>query len=310
MKIHYSLGVNNYDNTPKQNIAKSFADFQAQILSTRSHRKGETYFCTSFQYGRHTDNAKHPEQKNYRLSRLANPRGFLAFDFDGFSTPIKYKQTISYLENYYGFGYETWSHTPTNPRARAILGISRPINNNESLLISKHIEQLIDKATGVGNVTFDPCVYNIYQPIYSPPMDAIDYQFNGCTIDVDDVLLDIKAEQSLMEAKSLKPQLKRMKSLIVKVAPDETPRQIAILEGLLTNIDADCDYKIYRRVVWAILSTEWTCAKTIALRWSMNAMHRFSQNEFDSLVRKFDPNHPKCPSIGSIRYMARVKEMA
>jgi hypothetical protein len=310
MKIHYSLGVNNYDNTPKQNVANSFADFQAQILSTRSQRKGETYFCTSFQYGCHTDKVKHPKLKNYRLSTLANPREFLAYDFDGFSTPLKYKQTMAYLEKFYGFGYETWSHTSTNPRARAILAISRPINNSESLLLSKYIEQLIDKATDVGNVKFDQCVYNIYQPIYSPPINAIDYQFNGKTIEVDEVLLSIEAKHSLIEAKGSKSELNRMKSLMGKVAPDETPRQIAILEELLSSIEADCDYKIYRRVIWAILSTEWACAESIALRWSMNAIHRFSQNEFDSLVRKFDPGHPKCPSIGSIHYMARVKEVA
>jgi hypothetical protein len=310
MKIHYSLGVNNYDNTPKQNVAKSFADFQNQILSTRSKRKGEAYFCTSFQYGSHTDKAKHPELKNYRLSTLANPREFLAYDFDGFSTPLRYKQTMAYLTKYCGFGYETWSHTPSNPRARAILAISRPINNNESLLLSKHIERLIDKAIEVGDVKFDQCVYNIYQPIYLPPIDAIDYQFNGDTIEVDDFLLSIEAEQSLMEAKASKSELNKMQSLMGKAAPDETPRQIAILEELLSRIDADCDYKIYRRVVWAILSTEWADAEGIALRWSMKAIHRFSQNEFDSLVRKFDPDHPKCPSIGSIHYMARVKEIA
>jgi hypothetical protein len=96
------------------------------------------------------------------------------------------------------------------------------------------------------------------------------------------------------------------KSLTGKmVPPDETPRQIMILMNMLAHISADCEYEVYRRVVWAILSTGWDCAEEIALDWSMTVPGRFNQAALDDLIKGFNAELLNCPSYGTIRYLAR-----
>jgi hypothetical protein len=53
MKIDFSLGQDKFDNTPKQLAVETFDDFKSAVLSNRSSRKGEIYFCCSFEYGPH-----------------------------------------------------------------------------------------------------------------------------------------------------------------------------------------------------------------------------------------------------------------
>ena len=85
----------------------------------------------------------------------------------------------------------------------------------------------------------------------------------------------------------------------------ETRKNVAQLQEQLTFISADCSYDIYRRVVWAMLSTGWSCAQDMALTWSMTAPRRFQQRGFDGIVRSFDPARPNAPTLGSIYHLAR-----
>lgn len=86
----------------------------------------------------------------------------------------------------------------------------------------------------------------------------------------------------------------------------ETPLNLARLREQLRHISADCSYEIYRRIVWAILSSGWTCAEQIAREWSETAPDRFDQLTFEALVKYFDPDRPDCPSLGSIYHAARA----
>ena len=86
----------------------------------------------------------------------------------------------------------------------------------------------------------------------------------------------------------------------------ETPLNVAILREQLRYISSDCSYEVYRRTVWAILSSSWSCAEEIALGWSKKSPHRFDQLTFEALVRYFDPNRSDCPSLGSIYHAARA----
>jgi hypothetical protein len=86
----------------------------------------------------------------------------------------------------------------------------------------------------------------------------------------------------------------------------ETSRTIALLQDQLSHISADCSYELYRRTVWAILSSGWSCAEQLALDWSKTAPDRFDQLTFEALVRYFDPNRADCPSLGSIYHAARA----
>ena len=84
----------------------------------------------------------------------------------------------------------------------------------------------------------------------------------------------------------------------------ETPREIAALQEMLKYVSADCSCEIYNRVVWAILSTQWSCAKDLALEWSKTAPHRFQEHYFENLVRTYDIS--KSPTYGSLKHYARI----
>ena len=84
----------------------------------------------------------------------------------------------------------------------------------------------------------------------------------------------------------------------------ETPREIATLASMLKHINADCDYVIYRSVVWGLLSTGWSCAEQIALNWSLEARHRFEQHTFNALIYSY--NFSRSPTMGTIYHLARA----
>lgn len=89
-------------------------------------------------------------------------------------------------------------------------------------------------------------------------------------------------------------------------APRETPQQIAIIQSLLSCISADCDYDQWRNIVWAILSTKWRCAESIALSWSQSAPDRFDEEAFWLVVNSYLPNHPNQITIGTLRHFAKL----
>jgi len=100
-----------------------------------------------------------------------------------------------------------------------------------------------------------------------------------------------------------------------KFAPDwvsdsrpESPRQIAIIQDALSHISADCSYEVWRNIVWAILSTGWTCAEAIAQAWSQTAPDRYSENEvaFWALVNSYMPEVENQITVGTIYYHARL----
>jgi len=84
----------------------------------------------------------------------------------------------------------------------------------------------------------------------------------------------------------------------------ETPREIQILKDMLSYISADCSCEIYNRIIWSILSTQWTCAESIALEWSKSALDRFEETYFNNLVKNYDIS--KSPTYGSIKHFART----
>ena len=94
-------------------------------------------------------------------------------------------------------------------------------------------------------------------------------------------------------------------SQIWKVSPPDTPRRRAELFEMLGYLSADCDYEGYRDAVWAILSTNWHDAEEIARNWCQTAPERFEQDNFETLVRSYDPHHADKITIGSLVYWAR-----
>lgn len=308
-RVHYSLGANKFDNQPLQLVSDDFNSFEHKILSTRSLQKGQTFFTAGFKNGSHPNLDKYPEEARYRLKRLALPRRFMPMDFDGFATIDAYKDLFLFLNKYRGFGYETWSHTPSAPRARAVLELSRPVMANESLQLGLILEEVINKEIGGGLIKFDKSVYQLEQPVYVAPENANAYIFGGNAIHVDRVF-----ERYLCIQPQNKKTLKHLSGGAVDVLtealmgkmppPDETPRQINRLKEMLSFISADCDYEVYRRVIWAILSTGWDCAEDIAYEWSVTAPDRFNQRVLEELISGFNPDLPNHPTVGSVKFLA------
>lgn len=260
IKIDFSLGTDKFDNTPEQLTAKSFNDFKTIVLNNRSSRKGEIYFCCGFEYGLHKDKLKFPEIAAYRSKELARPRAFLAFDFDGFSDTETYACVTSYLANYLGFGYETWSHTTNYPRARAILAVNRPISNDESYAISKLIEEKIRATAGNGTIDFDECVYNIYQPIYGPPSHAKDYTFNGQLINVDELLKSLPTT-NIVKSSHAKPSF-------IKNDLTYSALKAKSLIQVLSKIDNTSGYEKWSDVALALARVYGESGSDIFLKWS------------------------------------------
>jgi hypothetical protein len=86
----------------------------------------------------------------------------------------------------------------------------------------------------------------------------------------------------------------------------ETPREIAKLRSMLGYISSDCSYRVYRDVVWAILSLEWTCSEQLALDWSMTTPTRYQEVAFYQLINSYDKWHLNSPSMGTIYHLARA----
>jgi putative DNA primase/helicase len=86
----------------------------------------------------------------------------------------------------------------------------------------------------------------------------------------------------------------------------ESPRQIATIKDALSHITADCSYEVWRNIVWAILSTRWTCAEAIAQAWSQSAPDRYAEDAFWTLVNSFMPQRGNQITVGTIYHHARL----
>ena len=89
------------------------------------------------------------------------------------------------------------------------------------------------------------------------------------------------------------------------VAVPETPRQVAEVTQALSFIDADCPYELWRDVVWAILSTGWSCAEDLAYQWSASAPDRFDEDAFWLVANSHDPYLENPITIATLFYYAK-----
>lgn len=86
----------------------------------------------------------------------------------------------------------------------------------------------------------------------------------------------------------------------------QSPRQIAIIKEALSHISADCPYEVWRNIVWAILSSNWTCAEEIAEDWSRTAPDRYAEDAFWTLVNSYMPQCDNPITGGTIWHHARL----
>jgi hypothetical protein len=111
---------------------------------------------------------------------------------------------------------------------------------------------------------------------------------------------------ALLEAEKRKKQAPVRE--LFPVYQDESPRQVTLLRDQLAHVSPDCTYEQWRDVVFAILSTRWSCAYDIALNWSQRS-DKFDYRTFQSLVDSFHPHATgsigKAITRGTLIYYAR-----
>jgi len=87
-------------------------------------------------------------------------------------------------------------------------------------------------------------------------------------------------------------------------ATPETPREIARLIEMLSYIDAYSERSVWLAVVWAVLSTGWSCAESIAKAWSKTAPDKYDQSDFEKVVSSYEEKHPQSYTLGTVHYHA------
>jgi len=223
--IRYSRGRDKYDNAPEQRVTPTFDEFEADVLDDRSPRKGMAFVCAPLASGIHYQK---PDEylgiNKWRLKNYAEPRAFLPFDFDGFSSPAMFEAVKQYLARYRGFGYTTASHTADAPRARAILQASRPVSRDECITVCQSLQAEILAHFGPDAIKFDESVYRGEQPIYTPVITSEVFRFDGAPVDVDAILAAISP-------KPVQPAASPMTANLAALAGFQLPTEVQDGEG-------------------------------------------------------------------------------
>lgn len=288
--FHFSLGTSKYDNQPAQRTAADFQDFVDLIINTGSTRKGGAYVCAPLAEGAHYDQLKYPDIAHWRIGQLALPRNFLAIDGDYFANPTIFLTFREYVSQWSSVVYTTGSHTPTAPRARAMIELNRSVDRTEGIALGEAVECMFIAALGADNIKLDKSVYRSEQPVYTPLVGAQIYRYIGPQLDVDAVLA---AHQSISTiaitgASATHPTpLSPVSAAILR--PPETPTEIAKVQAALVSVSADCSYQNWIEILFALHSTGWSCAKPLAQTWSMSAPHRYDAAAFESVWQHARP---------------------
>lgn len=75
-----------------------------------------------------------------------------------------------------------------------------------------------------------------------------------------------------------------------KQPPPESPEEIEHVKAMLAAIPANGDRDSWRNVVWAMASTGWGCAESLARQWSQSAPDKFDEAEFIKVWSSFKPD--------------------
>jgi putative DNA primase/helicase len=86
----------------------------------------------------------------------------------------------------------------------------------------------------------------------------------------------------------------------------KTPHHIAHVKEMLSYCNADCSYFTYRDLCWALLSTGWDCAVSLAKEWSQTAPERFNEIVFNKLVESYESDIEGGLTLGTVYHHARL----
>ena len=215
----YSKGKTKYDNLPVQCSAPSFKELASDILQSVSPEKGQTYICAAVSAGLHSDQGKHPNRiDHWRQQKLAEPRKFLAFDFDGFQTPDVWEELREKFP-WKGFFYTTASHTSEAPRSRAFVELSREVDHDEGVEVGEAAQAYLESKITTGWIQFDDSVYRSTQPVYTPVKGFEYYLVKGPVLDVDYTLLWHKGTKAIQVVNKIQADPRPLSALGALLAP-------------------------------------------------------------------------------------------
>ena len=215
----YSKGKTKYDNLPVQCSADSFKELATDILQSVSPEKGQTYVCAAVSSGLHSDQGKYPDQiEHWRQQKLAKPRKFLAFDFDGFETPEVWEELREKFP-WKGFFYTTASHTHDAPRSRAFVELSREVDHDEGVELGEAAQALLESIITSGWIEFDDSVYRSTQPVYTPVVGFVFHLVKADVLDVDYILQWHRSTRAIQVFNKIQADPRPLSALGALLAP-------------------------------------------------------------------------------------------
>jgi hypothetical protein len=194
-------------------------------------------------------------------------------------------------------GYTTFNHSPTQHRYRLILPLARAVLPTE-------YKALWEATNAELGGILDPATKDISRVHYLPICSIENLPFaSWFTANDKSPCRMLNPEPLIVRGQQLLAN-KRLPKISQSAKP-ETPKNIANIKAMLGYISADCDYFIYRDIVWSILSTGWKCATQLAEDWCKTAPHEFNQDNFDKLVNSYKPDLDNPITLGTLVYHAR-----
>lgn len=148
-------------------------------------------------------------------------------------------------------------------------------------------------------------VQDVLPPSIHPNGHQYQWLGQGDPLNLPEIPLALLELWSLLIRNGARVAHRRFALTSAKNPPQESPRQVATISSLLGRIDADCPYELWRNIVWAVLSTRWTCAEDLAHAWSKTATGRHEEDAFWLVVNSYMPDHPAGISVGTIYHHAR-----
>jgi putative DNA primase/helicase len=148
-------------------------------------------------------------------------------------------------------------------------------------------------------------VQDVLPPSIHPSGSQYEWKGNGSPLALPTIPSELLQLWISLINKALKVSDRVNLSSIGSYHREESPRQVAIVTEALSFINADCSYDQWRNVIWAILSTGWTCAEGLAKNWSESAASRYDEDAFWLVVNSYLPNNTNPITTGSLIHHAR-----
>jgi len=148
-------------------------------------------------------------------------------------------------------------------------------------------------------------VQDLLPPSLHPAGRSYEWTGSGNPLEIPEIPADLICLWQMLISNGSRVSARRYPQSTKQSQRQESPRQVATMTDALCHISADCTYEHWRNIVWAILSTGWTCAEDVARNWSLSAPDRYNEDAFWLLANSYIPNHTNPISAGTIVHYAR-----